>query len=397
MSAFLPKFDSDAFHVFAAGKKIVPEVLIEYLVSVGYEANADSRALVSSCLKQCNRESGLQSEAEFVDLFLPVFSEAIASLALQRKASRMELNSDKPSSSTVEAREECHLDGLVPNPVPNTKEKPVFGSMKKLCPGIGSYDDIHHRWCCIDATRTFNVRGHTYLDDGVKVKSDFTIFDPVGAEIFCGDDINISFPGEQFYFPHVSSEPTTNGVPNRLLISLVFPNFPVENALWGKKQEEGPCHIILYCFELSKRARAQLLGKEPLTKAVRLAKEYLAEPDSLHAQTKIIFQLFNVEAVDVGFLGNTLLSQYNGKPFLSNKSHRTKWSEGCVQITVNVNTFAHMARSYYADMHPFSKNWIMDCAFVVEGRESNQLPEQILACIRNIRPNLSTRLVSPGE
>ena len=85
----------------------------------------------------------------------------------------------------------------------------------------------------------------------------------------------------------------------------------------------------------------------------------------------MIVRLANSEEVDLGIIANGLVYNYNAKPFLSNKSHQTKISEDCFEISLSVHTFGHAARTYYYEMHENFKNWVMDVAVVVEGREDN--------------------------
>ena len=61
--------------------------------------------------------------------------------------------------------------------------------------------------------------------------------------------------------------------------------------------------------------------------------EFLSKNDPHHGCFKTIFQLGNIEDAKVGaalgFTGRSLCRNYNGKPYLSNNSHRVRWVSLC--------------------------------------------------------------------
>jgi hypothetical protein len=368
-----------------ADKTIPPSVLLVYLDTIGFPNNEVSEKIVRKCLGEIGRSSGLRSTSEFVDLFIPRFRQEVSEIAVARRKGddSVHLEGDKKKSASSHSNR-------IPNPSQNTENKPVVGDMcgmrKVQSDAWESNETLNHAWAPLDASTIFNVRGGGYIVDGMKVKSAYSMYEPVGVEIFEAEE-GMPFPGDMFYPGTVPESPSTCGVPNRLIVSMVFPNFPAENPIWGKKRDNGPSHVVVFFYELSKRAKAELTGEEPISNGVKLVQRYLSEQDPLHDRTKTIVQLANTKEVDVGMVGNALLHNYNGKPFLSNRSHCLKFSKDVVQIAMNIHTFGNTARSYYYDMHQYMKSWIMDVALVVEGRNATELPEQILACCRLIRPD----------
>ena len=367
---------------------IIPAVVIaEYLETMNFPKNESGIAIVNECLRQIGRKDGLKQPLEFDDLFIPEFRRAVNEIQYERNTGKPETMSDKGSAS------ETSSEGRVDNPVKNVDNLPVAGTFskyKRLKDGHDSWKNgkVPFTWSDIPGN-VFNVRGPTYMTDGKKVSSSYSIFEPVAIEIF---DANspMDFPSNKFYIDKVPSKGNTNGVPNRLVVSLIFPNFPAENRLWGTKRTDGPSHHVIMWYELSEKAKHEYATKndEQLSPALRLAKQYLSKGDPLHPHTKVIVRLANSEEVDLGIIANGLVYNYNAKPFLSNKSHQTRISDDCFEISLSVHTFGHAARTYYYEMHENFKNWVMDVAVVVEGREDNaQLPEQILACCRVVCPD----------
>ena len=117
-------------------------------------------------------------------------------------------------------------------------------------------------------------------------------------------------------------------MPTRLTIEMTFPSFDAENAIWGKQVLDGKCQVWLVTFVLSPEAILQLTGAQPLSVGVAYCREFLSKNDPHHGCFKTIFQLANSEDATVsaalGFTGRTMLRNYNGKPYLSNNSHRMK-------------------------------------------------------------------------
>jgi len=104
--------------------------------------------------------------------------------------------------------------------------------------------------------------------------------------------------------------------------------FFIENAVWGRQVVDGPSHVWLCSFVLSPAAQRQLRGEEPMSAGVEYAQKFMQKDDSFHGCFKTIFQLANPEdstvSAALGFTGRSLLRNYNGKPYLSNNSHRVR-------------------------------------------------------------------------
>ena len=160
--------------------------------------------------------------------------------------------------------------------------------------------------------------------------------------------------------------------------------------------EEGWIVPQLRLFELSERAKSSSAAGGNVSR-LRLAKEFCARNDPRHNAFKTIVQLANAEDVDLGMVMNKMLRSYNGKPFLSNKSHRMRRDAHGIHISQDVNTFGLMARKYYFDTLKYIPKFVIDVALVVEARDDEHLPEQVLGCMRIIRPRVSGRRIDREE
>ena len=111
-------------------------------------------------------------------------------------------------------------------------------------------------------------------------------------------------------------------------------------------------------------------------------KDWAQPGDPLHPQWKTIVQVANPEDLDIGMMGNKMIKQYNGKPFLSNVSHSVENDGETIAIISDVHTFGYMLKNFYFNQQHVVQKSIVDMAYVIEGREGRHLPEQILACVR---------------
>ena len=374
------------------GSIISAQIIAQYLETMNFPNNDSGLIIITECLKKINRENGLSQALEFTDLFIPEFRSQINTISYERKLSP-KLFGGNNNTTDDNNNNNTNNNTRIDNPVKNVNNLPVAGSFsgfRLIDGGCDSWKEkkVPHTWSPIPGN-LFQVRGPNYMVDQIKVASSYSIFEPTAVEVFDAP-CTLDFPADHFYQNKVPSTGNTNGVPNRLVVSLVFPNFPAENPLWGTKKEDGPSHHVIMWYELTERAKKEYATKKDseLSPGLRMAKQYLQKDDPLHSNTKTIVKLANPKEVDLGLIANALVYKFNAKPFLSNKSHKTRISDDCFEISMSVHTFGHGPRSYYFDNYKYFLNWVSDVAIVVEGRkDQTELPEQILACCRIVCPN----------
>ena len=218
--------------------------------------------------------------------------------------------------------------GLIDNPTPQSKDQLPFGgflNLKQVDPGSWTDRGVHMSWSSVPSAH-FSVRGSNYLSNRIKEESDFAIYEPVSMDIFQTEK-RWFCTSDACWMPRVPVEKEINGMPSRLTIEITFPNFPAENAVWGTQKKNGPSHVWVASFVLSEQAKAQLrAGDYAMTPGLRLAREFCLPNDPHHSAFKTIIKMDNHEDPEVsdalGFMVKGLLSKYNAKPYLSNRSHR---------------------------------------------------------------------------
>ena len=239
----------------------------------------------------------------------------------------------KASDDAVDER------GIINNPMTKSDNQIQFGgflNLKQVSSESWHDRGVRMSWSSVPNTH-FSVRGSNYLSDRVKENSNFAIYEPVSMDIFQTNK-RWFCTADAFWMPRVPAEKEINGMPSRLTIEITFPNFPAENAVWGTQKKNGPSHVWVASFVLSEKAKAQLrAGDSAMTPGLKLAREFCSPNDPLHSAFKTIIKMDNQEDPDVseelGFMVRGLLSKYNAKPYLSNKSHRV------VRVSLKLSNF----------------------------------------------------------
>jgi hypothetical protein len=154
--------------------------------------------------------------------------------------------------------------------------------------------------------------------------------------------------------------------------------------------------ILLNRFTLAEWVKKQLRGEEPELPCVTQLRTWSKVGDPMHKHFKSIARVANPEEFS-GWTVRSLISQYNGKPFLSNKTHTMERHGDKLVLCFDVHSFSFLARkSYFEQVEMFPK-LILDIGFVVESRESKYLPECLLGCVRIMKFDPETELVGISD
>jgi hypothetical protein len=149
---------------------------------------------------------------------------------------------------------------------------------------------------------------------------------------------------------------------------------------------------------LAEWVKKQLRGEEEESPAVKQLRVWTSEGDPMHKHFKSIVRVANPEVVNAGYTLRTLISQYNGKPFLSNITHEMSREGNVLTLNFDIHNFSFLARKgYFEQVETFGKV-VLDIGFLVEAREDKYLPENLIGCMRLIKfdpeiffPGLSDR------
>ncbi|RHZ06188.1 hypothetical protein DYB26_014586, partial [Aphanomyces astaci] len=83
-----------------------------------------------------------------------------------------------------------------------------------------------------------------------------------------------------------------------------------------------------------------------------------------------------------------LLETYNGQPILTRPQHRFYRGDGYFEVDIDAHTFNFVARKGLSGVADHFGNMVVDFGFVLEGQDDDEVPEQILGCVRLCKVDL---------
>ncbi|KAI9998060.1 hypothetical protein PInf_002394 [Phytophthora infestans] len=161
------------------------------------------------------------------------------------------------------------------------------------------------------------------------------------------------------------------------IVNCQVPSYQPSNPLWGEKQGDGPGFNFVTYFAIPPAVREMLDAPgESSLQAVR------------SERFKAIGIVVNPQEQNLGRAERRLLETYNGQPILTRPQHRFYHGDGYFEVDVDAHDFNYIARKGLVGVSTHACNMILDFGFVLEGQEDNELPEQILGCVRLCKVDL---------
>ena len=200
------------------------------------------------------------------------------------------------------------------------------------------------------------------------------------AEYPDGDFMDASDELDGEYVP--TADDALIGVPPLWVINFQIPAYDPPMPMWGKKEEGEGYSVVLY-YQLTEQARDDL--RQNLTPAARLLKHFVQQvgDERMHGRYKSIPKIVNPDDCEVGRTVRSLITSYNAKPFLTGPwCHSFIKGPGYVEVDIDVHRFRYVARKGAHSFLESLKSMIIDIAFVVEGQDDDELPEQIQGATR---------------
>ena len=171
-------------------------------------------------------------------------------------------------------------------------------------------------------------------------------------------------------------------LPPLFILNFMIPNY--SPVLMGDKSDGDGFQLILYAHLSSEIANEWKQNK--ISPAMGLLRDFI-HSDLVHSKLrnrfKVIARVMNPNHVSFGFLGNRLVKQYNGTPFLARTSSTFYHEKGrYFAADIDVHKFGYPARRGLSYVKDTIESAIFDIGVVIEGETNDELPEQILACCR---------------
>jgi hypothetical protein len=259
----------------------------------------------------------------------------------------------------------------------------AFSGGESLAAGMSlPYHDaeegVPQSWSIGDGS-LFNVRcGPNYKKNGTKAPSAQPLYQCVGIDIF-GSGEKMDHMSERVQLPPAPEGSAGLALPPFFVVNVQMPwQGP---SLKGKTPSVG-CSFVYY-FALTPETIEMLSGPaDAYSNSLKVLCRYVAKCDDPKAKIKGDFKVIAIvtNPKDVGL--KNLISKYNGKPVLINKTGTVYKGDTYLEMDVNVHAFTMLTRKSLKETHSSLSKMKVCLGFVIQGQADDELPEQIFGCVQ---------------